>query len=238
MHAVRTSTHTAPAALCFLLCCLLCGCGMFEQSCEETGAELSALYDDFLDGTTDLGEDAILERCAAAKQRCPDLSIAWELAGLMHWEKDDMKEALDCYKKALALKPADQELLEDAVLVAFLARRDYLYLDGSGKVRTQSFAKIPLEQYAQIAPEARLLWCEDALDKWVQTGTKTEDIKNRQGEIIGETSVSFRSSIREPRELDFALLSIAKARPETKLFKATSEQLMRHTSSDIATELY
>ncbi len=225
-------------AVWFILCCLACGCGMFGKSCEELNAELSALYDGFLDDTTDMREADILQRCNAVMQQCPDLPIAWELAGIIHWENDRMKEALDHYKKALALSPDSEELLIDAMLVAFETRGDYLFRAEDGTVQTQSFAKINLEQYPLIPADIRLLWCESALSKGMKSTTKSTEIKNRQGEVIGTTTFDFRSSIKTPQDLDAVLIHQAKLQPLANLAKATGDLMLRHSSSDITTEFY
>jgi len=96
------------AALCCFLCCLLCGCGMFGKSCEQLDTELHALYDGYLDDSTKLSEAEILARCEAAISQCPGMAVAFELAGLVHWENDRMAKALEYYTKALALSPDNE----------------------------------------------------------------------------------------------------------------------------------
>jgi len=221
-----------------MLCCLLlCGCGS-EKSCEEIKAELTKLYNEFLNDIADLGAADILERCSAATQQCPGLPIAHELAGLVHWENGSMQEALACYEKALKLSPQDTALLTDAMFVAFEARRDYLTITDSGDVKTDALARLPLERYAQVPADIRLLWCADALGKWVRTGARRTVIKNRRGETIGETTIEFRTGLKQPQDLDYLLLAQSKAQPELILSRATGEQLRRYSSSEVTTELY
>jgi len=124
------------------------------------------------------------------------------------------------------------------MIVAFEARRNLLYIGDDGKVKTQSFAKLSLKQYTGIPDDVRLLWCEYALDRSTKPGTESTEIRNRQGKAIGKTSVEFSSSLKTPRDLDYALLNLAKTQPEEGLSKATADLLMKYTSSEVTTEIY
>jgi hypothetical protein len=235
-------TQSWPARIAILLiaghAALLSGCGLFGPSCDALRTELQSLYDDYWNETSKISDDAILLRCATALTTCPDLAIAHELAGLVHWENERMGEALEQYKKAVSLTPGDDELLGDAMTVAFETKGYYLYIDDDGKVRTAPFAKITVEQYAQIPSDIRLLWCDYALDKWMKPGTESKEIRDRRGETIGTTSIHYRSRITSPQDLDAVLLSLAKIQPLESLTKASGDLMLRHSSSDIITEFY
>lgn len=237
MRELRVKKIAVSAAVCFSLFCLLSGCGMFGKSCEELSAELQELYDGFMDDTADLSETQILERCSVVLEQCPDLPIAWELTGLLHWENDRMKEALANYKNAVSFSPEDEELIEDAMIVAFEARKEYLSVSDDGKVKTKPFSKITLAEYAQTPTDIRLQWCEFSLDKGLRPATESQELKNREGEAGGTVSAEVASSLKTPQDLDFALLNQARKDTEAVLFKATTDQMVRHTSINGTQEL-
>jgi len=217
---------------------LLCGCGIFGTSCAELDTELRLLYNSFIEETTELTAAEILQQCSRATQRCPDLLIAFELAGLVCWKNNRLNEALEHYKKAVSLAPDDQEILEDAMAVAFKAQEAYLYIAADGNIQTGPFSTITLEEYARIPRTARLLWCEAFIAKTVLPGPQTTEIKDEQGKTLGIQTSDLWISLTSPDDLDAVLLTQASLQPMENLVRAGADQLFEHTSFSHSTELY
>ena len=185
------SRFTILLAVCFLFY----SCSLVGQSCEDCSDELKKNYNNYIDKTTPLSEAEILTKCQAAKKKCPDLSIAYELEGLLHWENNRMDEALANYLKAVMLSPGDENVLADARSVA-IAKDLYLFGGETGIVVPGPFSGITLEQYLEYPKELRTQWCERAMENYRSSYRKSSKYK-------------LKFEIETPHDLDRNLLAEA-----------------------------
>lgn len=202
-------------------------CACTGMSCEERADELKSLYNDTVDQAATLSLDDIVNKCDEALKKCPDMSIAHELKGLVYWEANRLNQALECYLKALTANPEDENLLIDTRLLAYSAKGAYLQISDTGRIEMTPFKKITLAQYAGCPEENRLQWCRQLTDihkSIIQQPPVTTKYVDRKGNLVGLSKMTYQFDSDSPADLDALLLSASKTKPDAILYEESALQ--------------
>lgn len=206
------------------------GCNFFGKSCEELSVELKEAYNSYVDEVSVMPEAELVQKCQKAIDKCPDISIAYELLGMISWDNDRMAEGLSYYIKAVEIAPNNEYTVTDAKIIAFESGKQYLSVNENGGVELEPYSGITLEKYASSPEEVRMQWCQYSLDLR-QDPSKTQKIVDQNGKELGTRTVSVYYDISTPKELDDGLLLEAENNSQAILSKTTADLAIKGSMS-------